>query len=126
MAVYQQRIFNPESKFKALRPFTMNGHQYGYDEPVDVTGIEVRRVRQMFDARLIDTDTGSATPPQKAAEPPKQQAQAKPVAAAEEAPAAASVRHKGFGRYEVVDAAGNTLATAASKEQAEEELKKHL
>ena len=120
------RVFNPESKFKALRPFTMNGREYGYDEPVDVAGIEVRRVRQMFDARLIDTDTGAPSPPQRAAQRPAPQAKAEASPEEHSLPATASVRHKGFGRYEVVDAAGNVLATAASKEQAEEELKKHL
>ena len=108
-----------------MRPFTMNGKEYGYDEPVDVSGIEVRRVRQMFEARLIDADD-SAAPKQKPQAPaPRVEAVPEP-APAPQASQKASLRHKGFGKYEVVDAASNVIAGPLSREQAEVELKKHL
>jgi hypothetical protein len=119
----EPRLFNPESKFKAMRPFTMGGRQYGHDESVDVRGIETRRLRQMFDMRLIDTDKGDAPPPPRkaAVEPPVKQEVA-PVAS----DAKASLRHKGFGKYEIVDAQGNTIAGPFQREQADAELLKYL
>lgn len=117
------------SRFKAIRPFVMDGVSYGYDEVVDVSKVELRRVRQMYEAFYIDPVMGGEPPaPAKAApEPPKPRRQAeKPAQAAPEpataAPGTPSLRYKGFGRYEVLSASGEVVAGPMEKAEAKREL----
>lgn len=119
----QRRPFSLDSSFKAGRPFVMNGVTYNFDDPVIVRGIEPRRLRQMYDARMIEVtdDTEGAKPAvavkvKPAAAPPREET---PIADEARGP---MLRHKGFGRFEVVDAAGKVLAGPLPKEQAEREL----
>lgn len=88
-----QRYYTPESKFKAGRPFTMNGETYNFDDPVDVTGIEPRRLRLMFEARLLEVDTRPAAQRKRSA--PVQEAKAS---------GAYKVKNGGFGRWYITNA----------------------
>lgn len=57
------RYYTPESRFRVLRPFTMDGVQFGIDDPfpgrrfVEEGKIDERRLSQMFEARIIDTES---------------------------------------------------------------------
>ena len=120
----QRRPFSLDSSFKAGRPFVMNGVTYNFDDPVSVQGIEPRRLRQMYDARMIEVVDEAAgikpaAPVIKIKTPPAPPPEVTPVAEVARGPA---LRHKGFGRFEVVDAAGKVLAGPLPKEQAEREL----
>lgn len=120
----QRRPFSLDSSYKAGRPFVMNGVTYNFDDPVSVQGIEPRRLRQMYDARMIEVtdEVASAKPAAPAikvkpsAAPP---VEVTPVVDEARGPA---LRHKGFGRFELIDAAGKVLAGPLPKEQAEREL----
>jgi hypothetical protein len=129
--MYERLPFQIESKFKVVKPFTMNGIPYWYDEPVDITGIEPRRVRQMWDARMIEVMPAADKPVQATEKPAKAtKTEAAPTPASAEKPVVEAsqeprLEHRGFGKYEIVDAAGNVLAGPLPKEQAERELLKH-
>ncbi|CAB4130452.1 hypothetical protein UFOVP119_76 [uncultured Caudovirales phage] len=117
---YQRQPFTTAQGFICTRPFVMNGVSYGYDQRVDTAGIEVRRLRHMYDARMIDVDDGSRQKLDAPAAPP-------PRVDTDEAPAAPgvpSMKHKGFGKFEVIDAAGNVVAGPLSKDEAEKALAK--
>ena len=133
--MYERPPFDLKATFKVRKPFVLDGVAFGYEAIVDVSGIEPRRVRQMFDAHMIDIAEPGAPPPAPAERkqappaPATKQARVKapPASApAQAAPGVPSLQHRGFGRYEVVDAAGNVLAGPFAKEQAEAELKKRL
>ncbi len=99
----------------------MNGVSYNFDDPVNVSGIETRRLRQMYDARMIEAIDALAPLPRPVAPP---RAVAAPVVASD-TPVGSGVpwlRHKGFGKFEVVDKAGNVVAGPLAKEQAERAL----
>lgn len=133
MAYNPHRDFAPTGFYIALRPFTMNGRDYGYDEPVDMTGIEPRRVREMWNARLIEHAPPPESAPQKPAKAP-QAAKKAPAVETPTAPAPAAVEapvapvepadglrmvSKGFGKWDVVDAAGKVIAAGITKADAE-------
>lgn len=56
------RYYTPESRFRVLRAFTMEGVSFGIDDPfpghrfVEEGRLDARRLSQMFEARIIDTD----------------------------------------------------------------------
>lgn len=96
------RSYNASSKFKASKPFTMDGKDYTFDDPVDVTGIEPRRVRLMFDARLIDVDERPDA---------KRKAAPKPAPAPKsEAARSYRIKNGGFGRWYIADASGENVS----------------
>jgi hypothetical protein len=137
MAYAPHRDFAPTGYYKALRPFTMNGRDYNYDEPVDMTGIEPRRVRLMWENRMIEHAPPPESAPQKPAKAPlaAKKAPAKeptpePAPAPMEAPVApveapaapaAGLRmvSKGFGRWDIVDATGTVVESGITKADAE-------
>jgi hypothetical protein len=116
------------SRFKAIRPFVMDGVAYGHDEVVDVSKVETRRVRQMYEAFFIEPVTASDAPVAKVEpiRPRREKAPAPEPAPAEAvAPGVPSLRYKGFGRYEVVSATGEVTGPM-EKAEAERELAKLL
>lgn len=98
---YERRHYSEESKFKAGKPFTMNGVQYTFDDPVDMTGVQARQLRLMFDARLIEVDDR----PEKARVKHTPKKEVTPSA-----DAAYKAKHKGFGDWYVVNAEGENVA----------------
>lgn len=121
-----------------IRPFVMEGVEYRHDQPVDTTGVEVRRLRQMYDARMIDPVKHEqvaallqSKPAPKAQSKPAKPAQAPapasapspvaaaPAVAAPAAPGGLRAEHKGFGRWFVLDAAGAEVAGPMTREAAE-------
>lgn len=90
------RYYTPVSKFKAGRPFVMNGEQYNYDDPVDTTGIEPRRIRLMFEARLLEVDERPEGERKKAPLPPT------PVGPYR-------IKNGGFGRWYVANSSGENV-----------------
>lgn len=137
--------FDPNGEFKAKRPFTLAGVNLNYDDPVDKSAIEPRRLKQMFEARMIIADDRSpaerkaATTPKAPAKPAgakKPEKGATPSPAAGSAPAGtqasgepkAKIENRGFGKgFDIVDQAGTVLkAGIKSKAAAETELAKHL
>lgn len=133
MVYNPHRDFAPTGYYKALRPFTMNGRDYTYDEPVDMTGVEPRRVRLMWENRMIEHAPPPEAAPQKPAKAPVAAKKAPavetpkaPAPAAVEAPAAPvepaeglRMVSKGFGRWDVVDATGNVVEAGITKADAE-------
>lgn len=133
MAYNPHRDFNPNGPFIALRPFTMDGRDYTYDEPVDLTGVELRRVRLMWEARHIDVAPAPppqvqepVVEPQKARRSPRKAAEVPEPTKAPEAPVEAPVVtegltmvSKGFGRWSVLDANGNVVEAGLTKADAE-------
>lgn len=140
MAYNPHRDFAPTGYYIALRPFTMNGRDYNYDEPVDMTGIEPRRVRLMWENRMIDHAPPPEAPAQKPAKAslaakkaPAKEPASEPAPAAVEAPVAAveapaapaapasglRMVSKGFGRWDVVDSTGNVVEAGINKADAE-------
>lgn len=121
MGLTYRPSFAPDNKFMCVKPFVMNGTAYALGDLVDTKNIEVRRLRQMYDTRMIDVASDDAKP---APKPPKQ-AQPKKAAPAKEnkAPVDAGkglrAEHRGFGRYFVLDAEGNEVAGPMAKEAAD-------
>lgn len=130
---FAHRTYATDSKFKAAKPFIMNGVEYNYDDPVDLSGVDARRVKLMFDTRLIDVDDRDAAPAPKraakaskpaakqeqAAAPAEPVAQAEPGAQSDEAseikqpsgdPADYKLKNGGFGRWYITDAEGTNIA----------------
>lgn len=91
--------FSPGYQYKATRPFVMGGVAYTYGDVIDKAGIEDRRLRLMYEARMIEVAEEAAPVARVAAvlQPPQ-----KPAKAPEEAPVASTIEHRGFGRWYVV------------------------
>ena len=135
----KDRAFTLESAFKALRPFVLNGRRLNYEDPVDTAGIEPRRLRQMWEARLIDVSLDAPAPraPEKA--PAKRvaakaatpatsgpQAAVAPVAAPESTgPQKARLVYAQFGKYDVVTAAGEVVGKGLNKVEADELVRRY-
>lgn len=108
MQRYQREPFTTEAQFTCVKPFVMSGVSYQPGQIVDTEAIETRRLRQMYEARMIDAVARSKTP-----------VLLKPVPAAKPQPAAARrAEHRGFGRWYVVEADG-TEEGPYSKEAAD-------
>lgn len=140
----QRLPFSAESTFKANRPFVLNGIQLGYDDIVDTSGIEERRLLQMYQARLIDVAETNAAPQAKATKPkatkapkaapaaPEPVVEAAPEAPAQEpadapsdAPKAVAL-HKGFGKWNIETPTGDVLVAGLTKEEAARQLPNYL
>jgi hypothetical protein len=110
--------FSPQSQFRCVKPFVMSGKEYRLGDAVQTKGIEVRRLRQMFEMRMIDT----ATPETMQTPPPVVQASVPtaPEPAVEmKAGSKLRVDHQGFGRYVVLDESGAVVDGPMSKADAE-------
>lgn len=125
--------FSPHYDFAAARVVTINGVNHVPGDPVDKTGLDVRRLRQMYENRIITPIapaslaglvTEPAPAPAQAAQEPAIEPEAtdtadEPAEAASEAvePAAPgkTIEHRGFGRYFVLDADGTEIAGPLSK-----------
>ena len=129
---YNRLPFSPSYEFRATRAFVMQGIEYTMGKPIDKAGIEVRRLRQMYDSRMIEAimDAAPAAPapakaPAQKAEKPAQKAEpAKVEAPAPEAnKSALRLDYRGFGRYFVLDAEGNEISGPHSKDEAQKLVK---
>jgi sarcosine oxidase gamma subunit len=111
---YNRQPFSTHQTFVVTKPFVMDGQHYVRGDLVPTDGIEPRRLRQMWDNRMIDAASAAPETPAQAL-----QERAKPAAApvarqkqesapqiTQEPPAARRVEHRGFGRYFVVDEGG--------------------
>ena len=133
MPLHQRQPYVAGGRFMAGRQFMMSGVNYNFGDPVDVSGIEPRRVRQMFDCRMLELDTRSSEPAAKAPEPREKPAKPKAtpepkaeVNKAPDTPGEPHIKHRGFGNFVVVDRAGEVVAGPMPKDQAEVELRKYL
>jgi len=124
---YNRLPFSPSYEFRATRAFVMQGIEYTLGMPIDKAGIETRRLRQMYDSRMIEAilDEAPVAPaPKKApaqkAEAKAQKAEAPKVDATptEASKSALSVDYRGFGRYFVIDAEGKEISGPHSKDEA--------
>lgn len=124
---YNRLPFSPSYEFRATRAFVMQGIEYTLGTPIDKAGIETRRLRQMYDSRMIEaildeapTAPAPAKAPAKKAEPKAQKAE--PAKVEQQAPeatkSALSVDYRGFGRYFVIDADGKEISGPHSKDEA--------
>lgn len=123
--------FSPHYDFVAARVVTINGQNLVPGDPVDTSDLSVRRLRQMYENRMITpvapaslAGIASAQEPAQAAQEPDGEPEAtdtqdEPVEATDEAPLPAvggkTVEHRGFGRYYVLDADGTEIAGPLSK-----------
>lgn len=122
---YNRLPFSPSYEFRATRAFVMQGIEYTMGTPIDKAGIEVRRLRQMYDSRMIEAildEAPAAKAPAKA--PAKKVEPAKVEQKAPEANQSAKrVDYRGFGRYFVLDAEGNEISGPHSKDEAQKLVK---
>lgn len=135
--------FSPLYDFVAARVVTINGQNLIPGDPVDKEGLGERRLRQMYESRII-TPVAPAVIPETNKKAPKKKLAAQPVAAdsepeatdtpaedettASEAPAPAVAEpvaasglhseHRGFGRYFVLNADGVEVAGPLTKAEA--------
>lgn len=140
--------FSPLYDFVAARVVTINGQNLNPGDPVDKEGLGERRLRQMYESRIITpvapevipvptNKKGSKKKPVAELQEPAPKADSQPEAIdtqtdAEEAasepveavvaePAATSglrAEHRGFGRYFVLDAEGVEVAGPLTKVEA--------
>lgn len=124
---YNRLPFSPSYQFRATRAFVMQGIEYTMGTPIDKAGIEVRRLRQMYDSRMIEAilDEAPAAPaptkaPAKKAEPKAVKAETPKVEInpTEATNSALRVDYRGFGRYFVIDAEGKEISGPHSKDEA--------
>jgi hypothetical protein len=130
---FYRPAFSPDATFRCVKPFVMNGVAYGLGSEVDTTNIEVRRLRQMYDSRIVEI-----APPASAAGKPaatrapkketvamgKAEAPTKVEAPKDQPPAESAgiglrAEHRGFGRYVLVDASGAEVEGPMTKAEAD-------
>lgn len=103
MQRYNRLPYSPGATFRCVRSFVMSGTAYSMGDVVDTSGIEDRRLRQMYDARMIEPLPEGTPAPKKPAAPVATKA---PQPVAEQAQASEgtplSVEHRGFGRWYVM------------------------
>ena len=124
MRTKHRLAFDPASEFMARRQFVLAGVSLNYDDPIDKSGIEERRLKNMFDARLIEIDPRTpaerakaferAAKARSAAEAPTPAPDAEASQAGSVGPAVAGKARvepepSGFGYYRIMDGAGNIL-----------------
>ena len=101
MQRFNREPFNPQAQFACVKPFVMAGVAYDLGQVVDTTAVETRRLRQMYEARMIDALPLQAAPPaqvvSRAAEGPGE---------SRATPGAARAEHRGFGRWFVIASDG--------------------
>jgi hypothetical protein len=104
MSRFLRKPFHPSGPFIALRSFVMGGREYEAGDDVPTSDIESRRIRQMWEMRMIETTDQRA--PRPAQRPVTARADAQTAGAGPETPARGSGRaraeHRGFGRHFVV------------------------
>jgi hypothetical protein len=124
---YNRLPFSPAYQFRATRAFVMQGIEYTMGTPIDKAGIETRRLRQMYDSRMIEAILDEAPVAQAPAKAPAKKAEPKAVKAetpkveskpAEATNSALRVDYRGFGRYFVIDAEGKEISGPHSKDEA--------
>ena len=124
---YNRLPFSPSYEFRATRAFVMQGIEYTMGTPIDKAGIEVRRLRQMYDSRMIEPIMDAAPAAQAPAKAPAKKAENKAQKAepaqVEQQPTEAQtsalrVDYRGFGRYFVIDADGKEISGPHSKDEA--------
>lgn len=101
MQRFNREPFNPESDFACVKPFVMAGVSYQPGQIVETGTVEPRRLRQMYEARMID-----AVAREKTAALLKRQPVAQAPAPATPPAAGRRAEHRGFGRWFVVEADG--------------------
>lgn len=100
MQRHQRAPFSPGAEFTCLRPFVMSGVSYSMGDTLDKAGIEHRRLRQMFEARMIEVAPADAPAP-----PVRQPEQPKPLGELIGDPMSTeplTAEHRGFGRWYVM------------------------
>lgn len=100
MSRFSRQPFAQQGPFVALRPFLMSGRAYKPGDAVPVDNVEPRRVRQMWDMRVIENGTPNPAA-SKAAAAHTEKPKAVAPAPAPEKPRL-RVEHRGFGRHYVV------------------------
>lgn len=129
-ARFNRLPFSSAYRYKAVKPFVMKGISFKLGDEVDTSDIEVRRLRQMYEARMIDPimdETGMAGQVVNAPAQPESKAVKatpkveKPSKVEKEAPATGGNRleHRGFGRYFLVDANDEVVAGPMTKDEAQ-------
>ena len=142
MKTKHRRAYDPGAEFMARRQFVIAGVSLNYDDPIDKTGIEERRLKNMFEARLIEIDPRTPAERAKAADraaKARKAAEAPTPAPAPEGSPEGSVgpgttakarvepEPSGFGYYRIMDGAGNILkAKIKGKAKAASELQNYL
>lgn len=145
---FQPLPFSTAYDFEAAKPVTLNGVALLPGDPIDKVGLGDRRLRQLYEARiirpvapaelpasqsgLVNAPAQPQEPAQAAQEPQGDETPADGTEAAQEAstpdeaasegdaPAASGnqIVHRGFGRYFIVDADGNDVSGPWSKAEA--------
>lgn len=136
---YQPLPFSPAYDFMAAKPVTLNGHVLNPGDPVPKDGLNPRRLRQLYEARIITpvapeqltaSQTGIVNAPAVAAQEPAGEPEGDDAAdtqtdeaesnveAAAPATGGTQIVHRGFGRYYLVDADGNDVSGPWSKADA--------
>lgn len=135
---YQPLPFSTAYDFVAAKPVTLNGAVLNPGDPVDKDGLSPRRLRQLYEARIISPVAPAELPATPAPQEPAQEPAQEPVAAAqapaepegeatpddgEQAPQEAAttaggarVEHRGFGRYFVIAADGSETGPMSKAE----------
>lgn len=120
--------FSPDYDFQAVKPVTLNGQAYTPGDRIEKGDLGARRLRQLYEARIISPLAPTDAALLKAAPAPQEAPRAPSEPEAEETPEEATsgpvessgkqALHKGFGRWYVVDADGNELAGPMTKDEA--------
>jgi hypothetical protein len=118
MSKHYQMPFSPNYRFVCVKPFVMSGRAYERGDEVDTSEIETRRLRQMYEARMVDGVAPEQEPLAASTKAPKAVAVEPPTGPQEAASGGLSMVHKGFSRYYVVDGSGNEVAGPVTKEEA--------
>lgn len=107
MQRFNREPFTPQAQFACVKPFVMAGVAYSTGEIVDTAAIETRRLRQMYEARMINAVGQQQAP-----------ALLKPPAPPQVPLGSRSTEHRGFGRWFVIELDG-TEHGPMSKDEAE-------
>jgi hypothetical protein len=118
------KLFSDQHEFVAMQPFMFDGVDYNFGDPIDKSGMDVRKIKQLCEHRYIipaslahEDLRKHMTGTVKAKVTVKAPA---PVVEAVEAPQGGfKALHKGFGRWYVVDANGNEVSPAMKQAEAE-------
>jgi hypothetical protein len=115
--------FSPYYDFRVVKPMTVAGQALKLGDPLPKDGLSPRRLRQLFEARMIsplppeilpgngaadaghgDNGAWGSNPPADTATPPSGPLRA---------------QHKGFGKWFVINAAGQEVSGPHTREEAE-------
>lgn len=117
------------SEMVAAKPVTILGRNYLPGELVDIANLPPRLVKNLYEMRRLDYSATSAKGrPMVAgdilpdAPPPEPEPEASATDEKLELPVNLSMVHRGFGKFYLVDDAGNDIAGPMSKAEASERL----